>query len=145
VGLPAHEAIFRCLLVASRFVKQHPLRKKRTFAVRSTEIARLRKYCFRFAEFSANHKAIPRRARGRIAIVTNVAQDAMDANSRVQSFARTSGVFADGKGVWAWHPWLVAGAELAGLMIAQATVTQKPVSPGRARRSLSRPSRREYL
>jgi len=119
--------------------------KKRTFAVRSTEIARLRKYCFRFAEFSANHKAIPRRARGRIAIVTNVAQDAMDANSRVQSFARTSGVFADGKGVWAWRPWLVAGAELAGLMIAQATVTQKPVSPGRARRSLSRPSRREYL
>jgi len=37
----------------------------------------------------------------------------------------------------------VAGAKLAGLMISRVTVTQKPVSPGRARHSTLKPSRRE--
>src|SRR5262249_10780878 len=48
---------------------------------------------------------------------------------------------ADGEGVWAWRP--NGRCQACGLMIPQVTVTQKPVSPGRARHSPLKPSRRE--
>jgi hypothetical protein len=47
---------------------------------------------------------VPSRQEGRLAIVTNVRRDAMDAKARATSAAE-----ADCEVVWSWHPW--AGAK----------------------------------
>ena len=67
-------------------------------------------------------RPIPPRQEGRIAIVTNVGLDAMDAVtlSDVQCGA-------DGEVVWSWHPW--AGAKSAG-DDPQTTVTNKVMDTG---------------
>ena len=64
---------------------------------------------------------------GRIAIVTDVRRNAVDAS--VPSDVRHG--FADGEGVWSWHPW--AGAKRASDDL-RATVTKRSWTPGRARR-----------
>ncbi|HLZ05198.1 MAG TPA: hypothetical protein VKR55_23995 [Bradyrhizobium sp.] len=52
-------------------------------------------------------RPVSRRPEGRIAIVTNVARDAMDAWAGLTSLAD-----ADGEIAWSWHP--DAGVKLAG-------------------------------
>jgi hypothetical protein len=57
-----------------------------------------------------------------------------------RSCRQTCDMDTDSKGVWSWHPW--AGAKHAG-DDQQATVTKRSWTPGRARRSLLKPLRRE--
>ena len=69
--------------------------------------------------------ALPTRAvspnEGRLAIVTNVRWDAVDAMARLTSVA-----FADGEVVWSWRP--DAGAKFCGINSAERRWQESPVT-----------------
>jgi len=68
--------------------------------------------------------AIPPRYEGRIAIVTNVGWDAVDASSATDE----RGLFADGEAVWFWRP--LAGVKFARRQrVAWMTGSTKQVVP----------------
>jgi hypothetical protein len=100
------------------------------------------KIALRFSEVYDFHKAILASQRGVTANRHETwARDAMDAKvSSARAFCADERHRADGEDVWSWHPW--AGAKSANDDLP-ATVTRRSWTPGRARTTSLKPSRRE--